>query len=102
MSASSDPSGTAAASSNVSAAGFGAITALSRTVTYSAFAPDSAPNTSSPTRNSVTSGPTSSTRPANSVPALVLRGRRMPVARRAKAYSTLRIRMTSVRVTVAA
>ncbi len=80
VSARSAPSGIAAASSNVSPSGFAAIT--SRTATYSAFEPALAPNTSSPTWNSVTVAPTSSTRPANSVPQLVRLGRRMPVKRR--------------------
>ena len=101
VSASSEPSGTAAACSNVSSAGFGAITPLSRTVTYSAFAPPSKPKTSSPSRNSVTAAPTSSTTPANFVPAIVRLGRRTPVMRRVNGYSALR-KPVSVRVTVEA
>ncbi len=85
VSASSEPSGIAAASSNVSAAGFRAMTPLSGTITYSAFAPPLMPNTSSPTWSSVTPAPTLSTLPANSVPRLVRLGRRMPIKRRGEA-----------------
>ncbi len=100
MSASSEPSGTAAASSELSPAGLWAITPLSRTVTSSAFAPRETPNTSSPTRNSVTAAPTSSTVPASSEPKDVFLGRRMPVKTRVKRYSTMRTLRASPRVTV--
>ena len=55
-----------------------------------------------PRWSSVTAAPTSSTRPANSVPRLVRRGRRMPVNTRVKRYSALRTPMASPRVTVEA
>src|SRR6266508_4950679 len=58
------------------------------------------PNTSSPTRNSVTATPTSSTTPANSMPATVRLGRRMPVKTRVNRYSTLRTPIASPRVMV--
>lgn len=76
------PSGTAAAWASVTVAGRWATTPCSRTRTYSAFAPERIPNTSSPTRNRVTASPTASTTPENSMPAIRCRGRRRPVKAR--------------------
>ena len=95
-----EPSGIAAASSSVSPAGLCAMTPLSRVVTYSAFAPAATPKTSSPTRNSVTAPPISSTTPANSEPNVVFLGARMPVKMRVNRYSLPRTPIASPRVTV--
>ncbi len=76
--------GTAAASSNESPSGFGASWS-GVAVATSAKAPDCvpmSPNTSSPTRKSVTSLPTASTTPATSDPRTRERGRRSPNAGR--------------------
>ena len=77
--------GTAAASSNVSPAGFGTSWPAVAAAT-SAKAPACActsPKTSSPTRRPLTCLPTCSTTPARSQPRTRVRGRRSPMATRA-------------------
>ena len=90
MNAESAPSTLPAASSKESPDGFRAITPDSGTQTYSAFAPLLIPKTSSPAASRVTAAPTSSTTPANSIPAIVRFGRTTPVKIRVKKYSVLR------------
>ena len=62
------PSQIAAASSKLIGAGMCARAALSRAQTYSAWAPDLMPKTSSPASNLVTAAPTPSTTPESSLP----------------------------------
>ncbi len=78
------PSALPAASSKLRLDGLRAITPDSRTQTYSAFAPPLIPKTSSPAAKRVTAEPTSSTTPANSIPAIVRFGRTSPMKMRAK------------------
>src|SRR5918995_1813682 len=77
----SPATGTAAACSNDTLAGF-STSASSGTVTYSAKVPVPAPNTSSPGSKRVTFPPTASTTPARSRPSLDL-GLRSPICGRA-------------------
>ena len=80
------PSQTAAASSNDRFAGMVVMGARSGRHRYSACAPMSlalTPNTRSPGANPVTSAPTASTTPANSVPSTGFLGRSQPVKNRA-------------------
>src|SRR5918993_2421480 len=77
----SPATGTAAACSNDTLAGF-STSASSGTVTYSAKVPVPAPNTSSPGSRRVTFPPTASTTPARSRPSLDL-GLRSPICGRA-------------------
>ena len=80
------PSHSDAASSNVVPSGIVANGLLARMHMYSACAPkrpELTPNTRSPTANSVTSSPTSSTTPASSLPRMRHFGRSNPVKYRA-------------------
>src|SRR2546428_618758 len=92
--------GTAAASSNVRLAGFGA-NLFSAAHTYSAKAPPRWPNTSSPARNWDTFLPTASTCPAMSTPATSLFGLRSPDDMRRR-YGRPRMMCQSAALTEAA
>ena len=96
------PSQTAAASSKETLSGMAAIGAPSGRHRYSACAPMSTaltPNTRSPGANPLTSAPTASTTPANSVPSTGCFGRSQPVKNRAIHGVALRSPQ-SVRLTV--
>jgi len=69
--------GMAAACANVSPAGLAA-SVSARATAYDAQLPLPVPNTSSPTWNRVTAGPTSTTTPARSVPMTAVLGARRP------------------------
>ena len=86
------PNDSEAASSNDKFAGFRAnppSSAIARYWAWHPMAPPGKPNTSSPTRNRVTSLPMASIVPASSDPMMGWRGRVIPKARRATSPSPL-------------
>src|SRR6202521_1118410 len=103
VSALSAPSQMGAASSKLMPAGICAIRALAGIVRNSACAPNLSPvvpKTRPRTANSLTAGPTASTCPANSVPRIRCRGRRMPETRRLMIEMARPLRRLASRVAV--
>src|SRR3984893_7655503 len=103
VSALSAPSQMGAASSKLMPAGICAIRALAGIVRNSACAPNLSPvvpKTWSLTAKSLTAAPTASTVPANSVPRIRCRGRRMPETRRLSNEMARPLRRLASRVAV--